>query len=185
VRVHPRHLAAFTAAATVLTAACATPSEPAPVTVTVTSTVPPTSPPSTPMAAPPPDVPPVPCADGDLTVGHGEVASDGSTRRVSVRFRNSSSRACSLQGYPGADLVTAAGGVLVHVARRPQLAAPMLTLRPGDTATADVEASARDSTSGSPCARVGTLVVTAPNTVVAHTLAVNLPICDATIGSAT
>jgi prophage tail gpP-like protein len=86
-------------------------------------------------------------------------------------------------GYPGADLVTAAGGVLVHVARRPANAAPRLELQPGEVATADVAASAVDSATDTACARTGTLVVTAPDTVRPHTLEVNLPICEATISA--
>ncbi len=104
-------------------------------------------------------------------------------RRVDVTFTNSSAQTCVLVGYPGADLVTAAGGVLVHVARRPQNSAPHLELQPGEKATAGVQSSAVDTSTGSGCGRTGTLVVTAPNTTKSHLLAVNLPICDATISS--
>jgi hypothetical protein len=102
---------------------------------------------------------------------------------VTVSFKNISSHPCTLTGYPGADLVTAAGGVLVHVARRPANAAHHLTLNPGDVANADVESYAIDTTTGNDCARVGTLVVTPPNDFQSHLLPVNLPICDATISS--
>lgn len=140
-----------------------------------TSTVPPSSeaPPATPVA----------CGNGDLDVAAGPVAEDGDVRRVDVTFTNTSSRVCVLVSYPGADLVTAAGGVLVHVARRPANAAPHLELEPGQKATADVQASAVDTATGDPCARTGTLVVTAPNTTEPHLLPVNLPICDATISA--
>jgi hypothetical protein len=53
-----------------------------------------------------------------------------------------------LVGYPDANLVTAAGGVLVHVDQRPALAAHVLHLAPGDVATADVESYAADTTTG-------------------------------------
>ena len=43
-------------------------------------------------------------------------------RRVVVSFKNTSSNPCMLVGYPDANLVTAAGGVLVHVDQRPALA---------------------------------------------------------------
>jgi hypothetical protein len=79
--------------------------------------------------------------------------------------------------------VAGAGGVLVHVARRPANAAPRLELLPGEVATADVATSALDSSTGGPCGRIGTLVITAPNLVEAHMLEVNMPICDATISS--
>ena len=89
-----------------------------------------------------------------------------------------------LAGYPDANLVTAAGGVLVHVENRPANAAHVLHLNPGDIATADVESSALDiNGSGNPCPREGTLVVTPPGDSVSHELPVALPICRATISS--
>jgi prophage tail gpP-like protein len=111
------------------------------------------------------------------------VASANTLRHVVVSFKNTSSHPCTLTGYPGADLVTAAGGVRVHVARRPANAAHHLTLNPGDTANADVEAYAIDTTTGNSCGREGTLVVTPPNDFESHTLNVSLPICNATISS--
>ncbi len=123
------------------------------------------------------------CANEDLDVTAGPVSQDGDQRRADVTFTNTSSRVCVLVGYPGADLVTAAGGVLVNVARRPANAAHHLELQPGEKATADVQASATDTTTGQPCGRVGTLTVTAPNTTQSHLLPVNLPICEATISS--
>jgi hypothetical protein len=50
-------------------------------------------------------------------------------------------------------------------------------------ANADVESYAADTTTGNACPREGTLVVTAPNDSVSHTLPVALPICSATISS--
>lgn len=79
--------------------------------------------------------------------------------------------------------MTAAGGVLVHVARRPAPAAHHLTLGPGDVANADVQAYAIDTATGNSCPRIGTLVVTPPNGFASHMLKANLPICDATISS--
>jgi Protein of unknown function (DUF4232) len=137
-----------------------------------------TPPPGTPTAAPAGQ-----CSDSDLEVTNGDVASANTLRHVTVSFKNISSHPCTLTGYPGADLVTAAGGVLVHVARRPANAAHHLTLNPGDVANADVESYAIDTTTGNDCARVGTLVVTPPSDFQSHLLPVNLPICDATISS--
>lgn len=124
-----------------------------------------------------------PCSDESLDVTAGAVESADTLRRVVVSFTNTSSTVCALVGYPGADLVTAAGEVLVHVARRPANAAPHLELRPGETATADVQASAIDTASGESCGRIGTLTVTPPNNFQARLLEANLPICDATISS--
>jgi Domain of unknown function (DUF4232) len=123
------------------------------------------------------------CSDADLTVTNGAVESASTMRRVVVSFKNTSSNSCGLVGYPEADLVTAAGGVLVHVEPRPAPAAHVLTLAPGDVANADVEAYAIDTATGNSCPREGTLVVTPPNDSVSHTLNVALPICSATISS--
>jgi Protein of unknown function (DUF4232) len=123
------------------------------------------------------------CSDADLTVTNGPVESASTMRRVVISFKNTSSNPCGLVGYPDANLVTAAGGVLVHVDNRPALAAHALTLAPGDVATADVESYAIDTGTGNACPREGTLVVTAPGDSVAHTLPVALPICSATISS--
>ncbi|WP_353369063.1 DUF4232 domain-containing protein [Mycobacterium sp.] len=51
-------------------------------------------------------------------------------RRVVASFRNTSSHPCTLIGYPGAGLVTPAGGVLINVSRRPAAAGHHLTLDP-------------------------------------------------------
>jgi hypothetical protein len=153
----------------------------APSTVTVTAQPPQEPSPTAPTHAEPGV--PVPCGNGDLTVAAGPVAENDTLRTVNVTFTNTSAQMCVLVGYPGADLVTAAGGILVHVERRPANAAPRLELQPGDVATADVQASAVDTTNGTPCGRIGTLQVTAPNTTQSHLLPVNLPICGATISS--
>jgi uncharacterized protein DUF4232 len=124
------------------------------------------------------------CSDADLTVTNGPIESANTLRRVVVSFKNRSSNQCMLVGYPDANLVTAAGGVLVHVENRPANAAHVLHLNPGDIANADVESSALDiNGSGNPCPREGTLVVTPPGDSVSHELPVALPICRATISS--
>jgi Protein of unknown function (DUF4232) len=124
------------------------------------------------------------CSDADLTVTNGSVESANTLRRVVVSFKNTSPNMCMLAGYPDANLVTAAGGVLVHVENRPALAAHVLHLNPGDIANADVQSSALEiNGSGNPCQREGTLVVTPPGDSVSHELPVALPICRATISS--
>jgi uncharacterized protein DUF4232 len=144
----------------------------APVTVTVTST--PSAP--TPEAA-------GQCSDDDLVVANGSLQSADTQRHVTLSFRNTSSHACTLFGYPGADLVTPAGGVLINVPRRPANAAHRLTLNPGDVATADVTAYAIDTSTGDACPRWGNLVVTPPNGFVSHPMSVDVPICNASISS--
>lgn len=104
-------------------------------------------------------------------------------RRVVVSFRNTSSHGCTMIGYPGADLVTPVGGVLISVPRRPANAAHRLTLQPGQVATADVSTSVIDTGTGNSCTRWGQLVVTPPNAFTSHRLTVDLPICGASVSS--
>ena len=148
--------------------------------MTVTAT-----PPAGPTSAPSPSAPEAiePCADDDLTVTNGPLESANTQRHVIVSFTNSSAHACTLFGYPGADLVTPAGGVLINVPRRPAAAAHRLTLGPGDVATADVTAYAIDTSTGNACPRWGNLVVTPPNDYVSRPLSVDVPICNATVSS--
>jgi hypothetical protein len=142
----------------------------APVTVTVT-----------PSATAPEEI--GPCTDDDLAVTNGPLQSANTQRHVIPSFQNTSAQACTLVGYPGADLVTPAGGVLINVPRRPANAAPRLTLNPGEVATADVTAYAIDTSTGDACPRWGNLVVTPPNGFVSHPMSVDVPICTASISS--
>lgn len=172
-------------------AGCTAQHSPAPApTVTVTAAPTSTTPPATvPVPVPVTVTVPVtpaelgPCADDDLVVTNGAMESANTQRRVVVSFRNSSAHACTMVGYPGADLVTPAGGVLVNVARRPANAAPRLTLQPGEVGSADVLTYAVDTDTGNPCARWGQLVVTPPNGFASRTLPVDLPICGASVSS--
>jgi hypothetical protein len=167
-----------TAPASTVTVTAATPSAPAPaapVTVTVTP-APGPAPQSEPEAS-------GPCTDDDLTVTNGPLESANTQRHVILSFNNTSSHACTLVGYPGADLVTPAGGVLINVPRRPANAAHHLTLNPGDVATADITAYAIDTSTGDACPRWGNLVVTPPNGFVSHPMSVDVPICNASVSS--
>jgi hypothetical protein len=160
------------------TPAAQSPSAPSTVTVTMT-------PSASPAHAPSPSTPEAsgPCSDDDLTVTNGPLESANTQRHVVVSFTNTSASACTLVGYPGADLVTPAGGVLINIPRRPAAAAHRLTLGPGDVATADVTAYAIDTSTGNACPRWGNLVVTPPNDFVSHPLSVDVPICSATVSS--
>jgi hypothetical protein len=124
-----------------------------------------------------------PCTDDDLAVTNGTLESANTQRHVILSFRNRSTHACTLVGYPGADLVTPAGGVLINVPRRRANAAHHLTLNPGDVATADITAYAIDTSTGDPCPRWGNLIVTPPNGFVSHPMNVDVPICNASVSS--
>ena len=179
------------AAAAVLIAGCSTqaadpPTTPASVQVRSSSGFSPNRVSSTPQA--PGQNPSSPsnvgrCTDGDLQVTNGPLESADTQRRVMVSFRNVSTHPCTLFGYPGSDLVTPAGGVLINVPRRPAAAVHRVTLDSGDVATADVLAYSIDTSTGNSCARWGNVVVTPPNDYVPHSLSVDLPICSATVSS--
>jgi len=91
--------------------------------------------------APAPAATPGSCSGAGLSVTSGPVEPANTLRHVVVTFTNTSSAQCTLVGYPDANLVTAAGGVLVHVDREPALASHLLHLNPGDSATATVVAN--------------------------------------------
>jgi hypothetical protein len=162
------------------TTPAAAPAPEAPPTVTVTAT-----PSASPAPVPSPSTPEAsgPCSDDDLTVTNGPLESANTQRHVVVSFTNTSAHSCTLVGYPGANLVTPAGGVLINVPRRPGAAAHHLTLEPGEVATADITAYAIDTSTGNTCPRWGNLVVTPPNDFVSHPLSVDVPICSATVSS--
>ncbi|MBX7435123.1 DUF4232 domain-containing protein [Mycobacterium sp. Y57] len=157
------------------TAVPAAPSSP-PVTVTVTAP---------PPQSPEPSGVPTPCTDGELAVSNKPVESQGPEYRVVLLFENTSSHRCTLTGYPGVDIVNQTGPV-VHAERRPQNAAPHLTLEPGDVATADLQSrDVHPVNSGDVCPHWGSVVVIAPNTFQPHTLDIGMPMCSPLISSVT
>jgi hypothetical protein len=151
------------------TAAVTTP----PTSVTVTA-------PPSPVAAEPEVI--GPCADTDLVVANEPLESQGSEYRLVLQFENVTSQACTLQGYPGADIVDD-DLPIVHVERRQQIAAPLLTLAPGDIATADLQASDVNRETETPCGTWGQVVVVAPNAFHQRRLDVEMPTCSALVSS--
>ena len=126
-----------------------------------------------------------PCTDTDLVVSNEPFESQGSEYRLVLRFENVTSQACTLQGYPGADIVDDDDLPIVHVERRQQIAAPLLTLAPGDIATADLQASDVKRETEAPCETWGQVVVIAPNGFQQRRLDVGMPTCSALISSVT
>lgn len=173
--VTPAAESATTPAPTSAPAQMSTPPVTPPVTATVTA-----------QPAPVSGEPEVtgPCADTDLVVSNEPLESQGSEYRLVLQFENVTSRACTLQGYPGADIVDADLPV-VHVERRQQIAAPLLTLAPGDIATADLQASDVNRETAAPCGTWGQVVVIAPNAFQQRQLDVGMPTCSALISSVT
>ncbi|WP_168142100.1 DUF4232 domain-containing protein [Mycolicibacterium frederiksbergense] len=152
---------------------------PAPTPVSTTTVV--ASSPVTVTVTAPPGVPGT-CTDADLVVSNKPLESQGSEHRVVLLFENVTSKACTLQGYPGADIVDE-DLPIVHVERRQQIAAPLLTLAPGDSATADLQASDVNRDTESPCGKWGQVVIIAPNTFQQRHLDVGMPMCGALISA--
>ncbi|MFC7674276.1 DUF4232 domain-containing protein [Mycolicibacterium sp. GCM10028919] len=173
--VTPAAESATTPAPTSAPAQMSTPPVTPPVTATVTAQ-------PSPVAAEPEVT--GPCADTDLVVSNEPLESQGSEYRLVLQFENVTSQACTLQGYPGADIVDADLPV-VHVERRQQIAAPLLTLAPGDIATADLQASDVNRETEAPCGTWGQVVVIAPNALQQRQLDVGMPTCSALISSVT
>ena len=155
---------------------------PAPV-VTTTVVVPPQAPVVEPVENAEDEMP-GPCTDADLTVSNKPLESVGTEYRLVLLFENTSSTRCRLNGYPGADVVNETGPV-VHVERRQQIAAPVLTLAPGDVATADLQSRDVHPQTDGPCPRWGAVTVIAPNTFQERHLEVGMPMCSALISSVT
>ena len=88
-------------------------------------------------------------------------------------FRNTGSAACTLTGYPGANLVTSTGHQ-VPVPRTPQgfmggispqaKVDPTVHLAPGQQASAVLEGEDFNPKGGGPCPQYSILLVTPPNT---------------------
>ncbi|MEU6641361.1 DUF4232 domain-containing protein [Saccharomonospora sp. NPDC046836] len=152
-RANVPHVAlAAGAALTLLLAGCGggSPDSAAPTTApppTTAEAVQTTAPPATTMAAPPSTTPraaapsdPRPlCKSADLrlSLGHGDAAA-GTVYRP-LRFTNTGSGACALQGFPGVSYVTGNDGHQVGpAAAREGSKGEVVTLQPGGVASATV-----------------------------------------------
>ena len=101
---------------------------------------------------------------------------------VVLLFRNQGSADCSLTGYPGVAGLDSSGHQVQQATRTLTgmlggcscTAAPTLTLHPGDTVSAVVEATPNG---GGPCTAFASLLVTPPNTTASTPIAAGLPSC--------
>ena len=111
------------------------------------------------------------CANADIAVSLGHAGAAMNHDGQVVVFKNVSSRTCTLQGYPGAAVVSGSA-TLVNASRqlngyigdmRQLSSAPLVTLQPGQSASAEVE---WEGNAGEQCYPNGSgkLVVTPPNT---------------------
>ena len=108
--------------------------------------------------------------DGEVTVSELPNPEGGAAGHNSVvlTFTNSSTRTCSLYGYPGADALNSSGKVVAHATRSltgyiggTYSGLHEISLHPGQVASTILEGDVGD---GGPDCSAGTrLVVTAPN----------------------
>jgi hypothetical protein len=125
-----------------LLAACGSKAPPSGGTVTKTVTRKASSPASTSAAPPSPSVsssPAVPaCATSELAASLGQGNGAAGSTIVPLEFRNTSSSACTLYGYPGVSFVTGPGGSQIGTSASEDNATPrqLVTLAAGSTAHA-------------------------------------------------
>ncbi len=125
------------------------------------------------------------CANGQLAISAGPA--DGATGHdgYALLFRNTSSRTCTLYGYPGFDALRS-GHAPVHAKRTlsgfmggSRHGLPTVRVRPGHSASARVEFTFLDSAhpSGN-CPTASRIAVTAANTTRSVTLTKTATICN-------
>jgi Protein of unknown function (DUF4232) len=109
-------------------------------------------------------------ADLQLSLGSGDAGSGH--RSIALIFTNLGARACRIAGYPGVAALDAGGAQVAQAKRTPRgylgglpagARAQPITLRPGQSATALVEATAFDPATGASCTAYQGLLVTVPD----------------------
>ncbi len=182
------------AAVTILLAGCSSSSKTSSTTPTpsVTSKAPTTAPSTTPATTPPASITPTPtastpppepanlCTLAELAVTAGQAGGAAGSVYQPILFRNTSSRTCQLQGYPGVAAINAAGQQASQAIRTPSLAGGGLpaaqTLAPGTVVSAIVRGSNVPVGGATSCVTF-TLLVTPPGETHSQPLAAKLPGC--------
>lgn len=111
------------------------------------------------------------CGNHAITVtATGEQGATGHSN-VILLFRNHTHHRCSLHGYPGVDALRHDGSVLAHARRTvngftggSRHGVPTVVLRPGQYASADLEWTNFNTSTGGTCATAGRIAVTPANT---------------------
>jgi len=125
-----------------LLAACGSKAPPSGGTVTKTITRTPSTSASSPASSPSPSASSSPagpaCATSELAVSLGQGNGAAGSTIVPLEFRNTSSSACTLYGYPGVSFVTGPGGSQIGTSASEDNATPrqLVTLAAGSTAHA-------------------------------------------------
>ena len=122
------------------------------------------------------------CTLGDLAISLGAAMSPGAPgiSQHLIIFKNSSSSACFVVGWPGVAALDA-GGTQIFQAARANTKGPQVTLQPGDSASAmlgTVMFHAIPGSSQPPCPTVSNLLVTPPDETHSTRIAFGAPVCD-------
>jgi hypothetical protein len=129
---------------------------------TPTSTLPPSD-----QTVPPPAE--ADCTLSQLSVTDSDGGAGSTHRSVVVVFANTSSVRCHLAGYPGVAALNASDQQVAQATRTLSgylagaKSVTQVTLDPGQSASATVEALAMDATTGNSCTRYAGILVTPPN----------------------
>ncbi len=157
-------------------------------TTTTTTTLASSATPSTASSAARAQAASTACRSGQIAVTAGSGGAGLGHVGVVLRFRSTASSACTLSGYPGATLVTAAGhDVAARRTRSGYLggvngtsnAVPLVRVAPGQTVSALLEGLDSDPAhGGGPCPHYAHLLVTPPNqTVTARMISPLTTVC--------
>ncbi|MFD7657997.1 DUF4232 domain-containing protein [Actinosynnema sp. NPDC059797] len=104
------------------------------------------------------------CLTAGLRIDLGRGNNDMQGAHLPLRFTNTASRPCTLQGAPGVSYVTGEGGEQVGLPAERDTDGPVVTLAPGETASAALFlSSAPRKTPGCEQVEVGGLRVYPPN----------------------
>jgi hypothetical protein len=128
------------------------------------------------------------CTVDRLTITAGGHDAASGHRGFILVFRNTSTTTCRIKGYPGVDAINGKGQLMEHARRTlsgyegglaPGGSPQTVSLAPGQSASALVEALAFRASDGSACTPYESLLVTVPDDTVSSRLAWNNDGCSA------
>lgn len=118
------------------------------------------------------------CGNDALAVTRTYVDSGMGHSWMALVYRNTTSRSCTVKGYPGLDAIGRHGRVLAHARRVSNgQAVRTVTIRPGGYASAAVQWENFNGATGGPCAFGTSVNTTVANTSRVHRLRVAVSRC--------
>ena len=128
------------------------------------------------------------CTFSQLSVSGGQPAAGLGHEGVAIVFRNTGTSACTLFGYPGVAALDAQGNQAAQAQRTPggylgglppgTTAPIVLTVAPGQAASAMVEGTDVPTGTATSCPQYPALLVTPPNTTQSVRVVATLPGCS-------